>query len=349
MSRNPLIKRRRRCGRVECQECCGTNATPIKCTVSAVSNNTQPAASDPGSTQRPELNWVGSWSKKLVFGGAQATPAARQCHKHCCHLASGWWGQPGRRVIKRQEPLVRDLCGIWPTLVLYQGVLCRRWERGEQGETLQLVVPSTLRDTIFQQLHSSHTGGHLGTRRSVAKIRDRFFWPRSKADIERWCRECNACAQVRSGPQHRAALQQEPGGSRFQRVAIDIMGELPETSNGNKYVLVLCDYFTKWTQAFALRDQTAYTVADTLMTQCFNVWVAWSHPFRSGPELWIWPVQRAMSTAGHRKDKNHSLPSSIWWDGRKVQQNMPADAQGIHQREQGWLGWPSSLPHDGLP
>ena len=41
MSRNPLIKRRRRCGRAECQECCGTNATPIKCTVSAVSNNTQ--------------------------------------------------------------------------------------------------------------------------------------------------------------------------------------------------------------------------------------------------------------------------------------------------------------------
>ena len=49
------------------------------------------------------------------------------------------------------------------------------------------------------------------------------------------------------------------------------MGELPETSNGNKYVLVLCDYFTKWTQAFALKDQTAYTVADTLMTQCFNL------------------------------------------------------------------------------
>ena len=36
-------------------------------------------------------------------------------------------------------------------------------------------------------------------------------------------------------------------------------------------MLVLCDYFRKWTQAFALKDQTAYTVADTLMTQCFNL------------------------------------------------------------------------------
>ena len=47
------------------------------------------------------------------------------------------------------------------------------------------------------------------------------------------------------------------------------MRELPETSNGNKYMLVLCDYITKWTQAFALKDQMAYKVADTLMTQCF--------------------------------------------------------------------------------
>ena len=65
-------------------------------------------------------------------------------------------------------------------------------------------------------------------------------------------------------------MQQEPAGERFERIAIDVMGELPETVNGNKYILVLSDYFTKWTQAFAIKDQTASTVADVLLTHCFN-------------------------------------------------------------------------------
>jgi hypothetical protein len=66
-------------------------------------------------------------------------------------------------------------------------------------------------------------------------------------------------------------LQQMPVGGRFERVAIDIMGELPVTENGNRYVLVLSDYFTKWTQAFPIPNQTAATVADTLMTHCFSL------------------------------------------------------------------------------
>jgi hypothetical protein len=62
-----------------------------------------------------------------------------------------------------------------------------------------------------------------------------------------------------------------PVGAPFDRVAIDILGELPETENGNKYILVIVDYFTKWTQAFALPNQTAQTIADTLMIHVFSL------------------------------------------------------------------------------
>ena len=77
--------------------------------------------------------------------------------------------------------------------------------------------------------------------------------------------------QPQPQPQINANLQHEPVGAKFERVAIDIMGELPLTANGNRYILVISDYFSKWTQAFPLKDMTALTVADTLVNECFSL------------------------------------------------------------------------------
>jgi hypothetical protein len=50
----------------------------------------------------------------------------------------------------------------------------------------------------------------------------------------------------------------------MDRIGIDIVGEFPETENGNKVILVVSDYFTKWVEAYPMPDQTAQTTADTL-------------------------------------------------------------------------------------
>ena len=44
----------------------------------------------------------------------------------------------------------------------------------------------------------------------------------------------------------------------------DILGPLPETCIGKRYVLVVTDLFTKWVELFALKDVTAKTVARKL-------------------------------------------------------------------------------------
>jgi len=43
------------------------------------------------------------------------------------------------------------------------------------------------------------------------------------------------------------------------------MGPLPTTESGQKYILVVGDYFSKWTEAFPLRKQEAKTVAEKLV------------------------------------------------------------------------------------
>jgi transposase InsO family protein len=53
----------------------------------------------------------------------------------------------------------------------------------------------------------------------------------------------------------------------MERIATDISCELPETGRGNRHILVVSDYFTKWTEAFALQNMEAETVARVIMEQ----------------------------------------------------------------------------------
>ena len=45
------------------------------------------------------------------------------------------------------------------------------------------------------------------------------------------------------------------------QVGIDMIGLLPLTKKGNKYIVTLVDYFSKWPEAAPLPDKTAAGVA----------------------------------------------------------------------------------------
>ena len=51
------------------------------------------------------------------------------------------------------------------------------------------------------------------------------------------------------GSKFRAPLVQDLKGAPMETVACDIMGPLTQSSNGNVYILVVMDYFTKWVEA----------------------------------------------------------------------------------------------------
>jgi transposase InsO family protein len=55
----------------------------------------------------------------------------------------------------------------------------------------------------------------------------------------------------------------------MERIAIGIMGSLPVSKNGNKYLLVKMDYFSKWPEVYPLPNQEARTVATVLVREFF--------------------------------------------------------------------------------
>ena len=53
----------------------------------------------------------------------------------------------------------------------------------------------------------------------------------------------------------------------MERIAINILGPLPETPRKNKFILVVSDYFTKWTESYPIPNQEAAAVADKLVSE----------------------------------------------------------------------------------
>ena len=134
---------------------------------------------------------------------------------------------------------------------------------------LRLLVPRQRRREVMESSHNMPVGGHFGVQKTLEKVRSHFQWFHMKADIVNWCRSCAVCNSRKQSKKERVPMQPIESGFPFERIALDIVGPLPKTTRGNKYILVLRDYFTKWPEAFPLQNQEAVTIARILVSEVF--------------------------------------------------------------------------------
>ncbi|KRY64642.1 Retrovirus-related Pol polyprotein from transposon [Trichinella pseudospiralis] len=149
--------------------------------------------------------------------------------------------------------------------------LLRRRQAGGDHVVDQLLVPKELRNDVLAAMHNSTFGGHFASRRTLDRLQRRYFWPRMRKAVDAWCQVCRTCA-ARNEPTRKAKapLQMPETSCAFQTLAMDFLGPLEATPKGHRYILVVCDYFSKWTEAYPTRSQTATEVADALVNNWFS-------------------------------------------------------------------------------
>ena len=143
------------------------------------------------------------------------------------------------------------------------GTLWRK--RSSQSAQLQLLVPKAGRERLFLSYHASLYGGHLGRTRTLARLADRFYWSGMADDVRDWLSQCVACIKRKSPVGRHHPLGNIPTGHRWDRIAMDILDVCDPTPEGFRYILVIADYFSKWTEAFPMKNKCADTVADILV------------------------------------------------------------------------------------
>ena len=112
--------------------------------------------------------------------------------------------------------------------------------------------------------------GHQG----IARTLDRYFHWHGLA--EDFCRAFSSTFVGHVGRKRRlpkAPLQSYIAGAPMDRIQIDLLGPLPESTSRNKYVLVIIDQFSKWVQAYALPHQGSELVAEKLVKEFIAVFV----------------------------------------------------------------------------
>ena len=128
---------------------------------------------------------------------------------------------------------------------MISGVLFRKQSSGEIGRR-QLIVPKKFRLVVIEELHAGRTAGHFGAERTFRALQERFYWPGYRRSVEVFCASCSPClSRNHPGRASVPPLGLRVVGFLFERVAIDILGPLKVTDAGNRYALVVGDYFSK--------------------------------------------------------------------------------------------------------
>lgn len=153
------------------------------------------------------------------------------------------------------------------TFFLKKDILYRRFEGKKGSSADQLVVPTKFRTQILELAHREGWSGHLGINKTKSRLLTEYYWPGCFKDAERFVRSCDTCQRTgRPNEKRKAPLTLVPVITEpFKKLALDVVGPLPTTETGYRYILTVLCPASKFPEAVPLREQTSVEIVDALL------------------------------------------------------------------------------------
>ena len=147
-------------------------------------------------------------------------------------------------------------------------VLYHIFQNKLHGKVRQIIVPEIFQKQVMKLAHESIVGGHLGAKKTVDRITSNFHWPGVVSNVTRFCRSCDICQKTAlkgrtcKVPVGEMPLMEEP----FKRVTMDLFGPIsPVSEKGNRYILTVVDFATRYPDAVALPKIERERLAEALL------------------------------------------------------------------------------------
>ncbi|CAF3782340.1 unnamed protein product [Rotaria sp. Silwood1] len=142
---------------------------------------------------------------------------------------------------------------------LVDDVLYRFIPRGTKNIRLPYVPRSLIKDVLFL-FHDHPSNAHFGINRTYEKLKNKYYWPNMKNSIINYIQSCLQCSK------HNIRRTKPPGSMHSTEfpnevlgiVGMDFWGPTHQASlHGNRYVITMTDYLSKFVFAKAVPTNTA--------------------------------------------------------------------------------------------
>ena len=130
----------------------------------------------------------------------------------------------------------------------------------------KIYVPEDFRDELVSNMHSHPMSGHLGVKKTLARVAADHYWPNMSTDVEYVVTSCSECQRFKPSNRTPAGEMQGfiPRMRPLTAYSMDLVGPLPTSTKGNKYILTVLDLCSKYLIAIPLRAATAKHVTAAL-------------------------------------------------------------------------------------
>lgn len=134
------------------------------------------------------------------------------------------------------------------------------------GNVSKLIVPKAMVNKLIFSYHDPPYSGHQGYKRTSELISRKYYWPNMIRDIETYVSRCTSCATRKRSNISKAPMAIfESAQSVFEVCSMDIVGPLPLSRGGNKYLLTFIDHLSRYAEAIPIPDQSAATIANAFV------------------------------------------------------------------------------------
>ena len=143
------------------------------------------------------------------------------------------------------------------------------------GKKARPLVPKPHRELIIRWFHNV---SHPGSKETLKKIADRYYWPTVRQDVAKYVAECHPCNACKAKPIIKPPMDPRPVmAPRFKDLQIDVVGPM-EQSEGMRYLLTVLDRTSRYYDAIPMASATASACASGFIRH----WVAhFGLPFKA--------------------------------------------------------------------
>ena len=131
----------------------------------------------------------------------------------------------------------------------------------------QICLPQSHRHQVMTLAHDKF--GHLSRNSVVTHIAKSFYWPTLWRDVRTHIQACDTCQRTtKVNPKRAPMVQREVVTVPFERVSIDLVGPLPKSKGGFRYLFTYIDNSSRWPEVEPLRTMTAKSVVKAFEKIC---------------------------------------------------------------------------------